>query len=262
MSSRKLYVFFITLLTLLTLSLSLAPDIFSDGEFIKPIYTFKIFDSQLNITKVLIFKVSLIFIIVFLTYQVQNRSVYRPFVRHEQLRSESFDAVFKPYLEQIKNEGIKDLRFNVMKKRTYLKLGNFLRIQKLLPIYHFGFEQNHLDRCLNFWIVVLPFFNKIQGVCGLSLYEETAKLADLRKANPSVFRLSKHKLKLTENLKFILSIPLIQWQDNKYSIRGVMNIDTNDTETADLLFSDNDKVHLKKITEYFENYADYISKWL
>ncbi|MEW6417214.1 MAG: hypothetical protein AB1480_03725 [Nitrospirota bacterium] len=68
--------------------------------------------------------------------------------------------------------------------------------------------------------------------------------------------MSEHKLTLTKNLKFVLSIPLIQWYDNTYVVKGVINVDANDDETASYLFSDSGRPKLEEITAYFKNYAE------
>ena len=101
-----------------------------------------------------------------------------------------------------------------------------------------------------------------QGVCGLAFSEEKSIMGDLRNIDKNSFNASKNIKNKTEMLQFVLSIPIIRWdQNNSYDVVGIINIDSKDAIVAEILSGNIDDV-LENYTAYFDDISQYLSFWL
>lgn len=261
MKKRKLYIIVVSTVTFITLSMPLISEIpnLNDTQLIHV----SMFRIDFDTTKKSLFFLRLLIIsfVSGVTFLIQYYKIYKPFTTIDLLREKTFNFIFEPQLKKLRGKSIKNLRFNIMKKRTYLKIKNILYVYRLQPLYHSGFRPDHRDKCLSFWIIKTPFYSTVQGVCGLALSEEVPKIGDLIMTEHYNFELAGRKLDLSKGLKFILSIPIFRWSnDNQYSVVGVLNIDTHDKKSASILLSDKD--YLNNVIQYFSDCSDYISGWL
>ena len=264
MLHSKIYIFFISLLTLLTLSLPLLAEfiILVSAESTK-LYRFKFFEYQFEVSHGDIFLIQSIGImtIVFLTFLIQYFNIYRPFKNFNDLRRESFKHTFNGPIKNLENQ-ISDIRLNVMRVKTYLNIFGVIYIRKAYPIFHIGFKQEHKDKYTNFWIIKFFRWERAQGICGLSVIKEEPLVGDLRKQEENDYHLSKHKLELTKDIRLVFSFPIIKWFDKKYKVVGVVNIDTQDGDFATFLLSDDGRNLMGDILNHFKNYSYFVSYWI
>ncbi|HZR25537.1 MAG TPA: hypothetical protein VFA59_18215 [Vicinamibacterales bacterium] len=185
-----------------------------------------------------------------------------------------FDA-FKPsrtlrtfrqdYLEQIsksdwrKKQHIpKSVRINVMYRRFWW----------VLPIFYFDFVwQDGFDAADRDGSLKLFFF---QGVCGRAYRAKNAVFIDMRtQRRPEGFRerwllgnqfhLWRWQIRKTNNIKAILSIPMLERYGTKgkekFRCVGLINLDSNTDAGADHLAG-----HVKDLSVFFAKYGTLIAK--
>jgi hypothetical protein len=260
MTRKKLYVFAISLVTFITLSIPLITDIprFNNENPITvnlSVCTVATTEKSLFILRfVTICLVSLV------TFAVQYYKVYKPAMKLDVLREKTLSLILEPHLKKLRGANRKYLRLNIMRKKTYFKLGSRFFICKLQPLFHSGFKADHIDKCLSFWIIKMPFYEKAEGNCGLSLLEEQVKIGDLRDPEHYHFDLHGQKALLTRGVRFVLSIPIYKWDNSHHSVEGILNIDTLDSKSATALLADQE--YLKKVIDNFLDLSDYIAGWL
>lgn len=167
------------------------------------------------------------------------------------------DVLLAPCLDGYLKEGL-SLRINVMKARKPLKY--LFLCHRLDAIYHYGFEPKHRDTHLSF--LVCKWFNFAQGNCGEAFLTEEPQLADLTEGVPYEYRLSENKIRKTDYIKGIISIPVFELMSENTTpkVVGVINIDTNDED----LIRDwvDDEECLKSIIDAFENHAKIVSHFI
>jgi hypothetical protein len=188
---------------------------------------------------------------------IQYFQTYRPLKKYIAARKDVFDVLLAPSLDGYIKQGL-SLRINVMKARRPLKY--LFLCHRLDAIYHYGFEPKHRDTHLSF--LVCKLFNFAQGNCGEAFHTEEPQLADLTEGVPYEYRMSEHKIRNTDYIKGIISIPVFELMSENTTpkVVGVINIDTNDEE----LIRDwvDDELCLKSIIDAFENHAKIVSHFI
>lgn len=201
----------------------------------------------------------LIGLIVFATVIYQYYDIYKPFLKFDSLRKETFDYIVDQQLEKLRQSN-PDLRLNIMKKKSYLQIKNVIIVQKLFIIYYSGFAVYHLDRSLSFWYIKIFNYTYTQGVCGLALKNEKIAYADLRNKIPQDYNVKGLKLKKTDNLLFILSTPIFKWNKNRYEIRGILNIDLSNENNVSKIFAN--KGNLETLFDYSWDLSKFSANWI
>ena len=199
----------------------------------------------------------IIIVVVLLYGLIQFFQTYRPLKKYSEARKDIFDIHLAPSLDEYIRQGF-SLRINIMRARRPFRY--FGLAHKLEAIYHYGFEPKHRDKHLSFWIIKI--FNWAQGNCGEAFLTEKPQLADLTEGVSYKYKLSKEKVRKTEYIKGIISIPVFEVQKSGSTSKaiGVINIDTNDEGFVNEWVNDEDC--LRSIIEAFENHAKIVSYFI
>jgi hypothetical protein len=252
-------------MTLVSLSLSLiveAPRIL--GKAAQVAVDTTIFGREVALTdhNLVWIKVAGVLLVVAFTLMVQYRQVYRPFVKFEELRRAAFDQVFAPQLDKLRRSVSSDLRFNIMRRTTYLKFTRHIQIGRLRHIYHYGYRHDDRTKSLRLWYVRIFAFEYAEGIAGATFLTEQPTISDLRDPRPSNTRLRGRKLQLTRNTKLIISFPVFQWAGDRYTSVGTINVDISDETVATAMFAESPFKRLEKLAQYVQDCAEYVSLWL
>lgn len=265
MFGRRLHLIIVGLLTLVSLSLSLvpeAPKIFNRPAEIAA--NFILLGRQITMTDhhFLWLKVLGILLVVAITVFVQYKQVYKPFLKFEELRRAAFDQVFAPEIDKLRRSVTNDLRFNIMRKTTYLRLTRYIHIGRLRHVYNYGYRHDDRHKSLRFWYIRFFGYERGEGIAGTTFLNEQATIADLRDPRPSNTKLSGRKLELTKNTKLVISFPVFRWMADSYECVGTINVDICDEEVASQLFAESSLRRLQKLAQYIQDCAEYVSLWL
>jgi hypothetical protein len=199
----------------------------------------------------------IIIAVVLLYGLIQYYQTYRPLKKYNQARKDVFDIHLAPSLENYITQGF-SLRINVMRARRPFRC--FGLANKLEPVYHYGFEPKHRDTHISLWVI--KTFNWAQGNCGEAFLTEKPQLADLTEGVSYKYKLSKKKVKKTDYIKGIISIPVFEVLKSRSTPKaiGVINIDTNDESLVNEWVNDEDC--LLSIIDAFENHAKIVSYFI
>lgn len=265
MNGRKLHLVIVGLLTLITMSLSLlseAPRVFNKAPEVALVLD--LFGRSIIFTdhQLLWIKIAGIALVVSITVLVQYKQVYKPFLKFEDLRGAAFNNIFGPEIDKLHKNLTSELRFNIMRKTTYVRLSRYIHVGRLRQIYHYGFHHDDRDKSLRFWYVKLFGYEWGEGVSGTAFITEQVIIADLRSVTEDQSRLSRRKRELTREIELVMSFPVLRWTGYDYTCIGVINIDIRDAGVAAQLFSDPSLRRLEKLSQYFQDCTEYVSLWL
>lgn len=166
-----MYVLAISLVTFITLSLPLITDIPRLNNENPITVNLSIYSIAATEKNLFILRFVIICLVTLVTFVVQYYKVYKPAMKLDVLREKTLSLILEPHLKKLRDANRKYLRLNIMRKITYFRVGSRFFICKLQPLFHSGFKADHIDKCLSFWIIRLPFFQKAEGKCGLALLE-------------------------------------------------------------------------------------------
>jgi hypothetical protein len=265
MLGRRLHLFIVAATTLVSLSLSLileAPKIL--GKAATVAVDTSILGQGIVLTDhhLVWIKVTGILLVVLFNFAIQYKQVYKPFVKFEELRQAAFDQVFAPEIEKLRRSVTPELRFNIMRRTTYLKFTRHIQIGRLRHIYHYGYRHDDRDKSLRLWYVRFFNFERGEGIAGTTYLTEQPTIADLRNAGPGNAKLSGRKLELTRNTKLIISFPVFHWMADRYACVGTINVDISDEAVAATMFAEQPLKRLQKLAQYVQDCAEYVSLWL
>jgi hypothetical protein len=202
-------------------------------------------------------RLGVVIIVVVLYGFIQFYQTYKPVKKISDARKQTFDLILAPSLDDYKDAGY-SLRINVMKaRRPFRCLGLAHRLE---PVYRHGFESKHRDTHLPFWVIKL--FGWAQGNCGAAFLKEEPQLADLTKGVAYKYNMSERKIRQTDYIKGIISIPVFEKLSPKSRSKaiGVINIDTNDESLVEEWVEDEDC--LRSIVDDFEKHAKIVSYFI
>jgi len=265
MFGRRLHLIIVGILTLVSLSLSLVPEaprIFNRPPEIAVNLTLLSRQIMLTDHHLLWLKVAGILLVVTITVFVQYKQVYKPFLKFEELRRAAFDQVFAPEIDKLRRSITSELRFNIMRKTTYLKFTRYIHIGRMRHVYHYGYRHDDRDKSLRFWYIRFFGFEHGEGIAGTTFLKEQATIADLREPTSSTTKLRGRKFELTKNIKLVISFPVFRWMADSYECVGTINVDICDEEIASQLFAESSLRRLQKLAQYIQDCAEYVSLWL
>ena len=80
-----------------------------------------------------------------------------------------------------------------------------------------------------------------QGACGKAFSEGKFNGADLTSGNVSRFNFNEEQIRMTSDLKFVLSVPLISGEETvdyvNHGVKGVLNVESS-TQGSEILVKD------------------------